>query len=58
LFASLLGVWQSVPYLFADAYAVMRKRSPAVRRELTAVTSVPYRAALAFITFVPMRIPW
>jgi Mn2+/Fe2+ NRAMP family transporter len=54
VFASLLGVWQSVPYLYADFYGVMKKRSVEERRELTQVTSVPYRVALAFITLVPL----
>ena len=54
VFASLLGVWQSIPYLFADSYGLMRKYPREVRERLTAVTSVPYRAALAFITLVPI----
>ena len=54
VFASLLGVWQSVPYLYADFYGVMKKLSVEARREVTAVKSVPYRAALVFITLVPL----
>src|SRR3954469_16749996 len=54
VFASLLGIWQSIPYLFADYYALMRKYSRAEREALTAITSRPYRAALAFITLVPI----
>jgi Mn2+/Fe2+ NRAMP family transporter len=54
VFASLLGIWQSIPYLFADCYGLVRKYPRAVREPLTAVTSTPYRAALAFITIVPI----
>lgn len=54
VFASLLGVWQSVPYLFADYYGCMRGYSKEVRREMTQVTSMPYRLALIFITLVPL----
>lgn len=54
VFASLLGIWQSIPYLFADYYGLMRKYPRADREALTAVTSTPYRLALAFITLVPI----
>ena len=54
VFASLLGVWQSVPYLYADFYGVMKQMPVEQRRTITQVTSTPYRAALAFITLVPL----
>jgi Mn2+/Fe2+ NRAMP family transporter len=54
VFASLLGVWQSVPYLYADFYAILKGLPEAGRREATKVTSTPYRLALAFITLVPL----
>lgn len=54
VFASLLGVWQSVPYLYADFYGVMKNLSVDERREITKVTSTPYRVALAFITLIPL----
>jgi Mn2+/Fe2+ NRAMP family transporter len=54
VFASLLGIWQSLPYLFADYYGLMRKYRRAERERLTAVTSTPYRAALLFTTIVPI----
>jgi Mn2+/Fe2+ NRAMP family transporter len=50
VFASLLGVWQSLPYLFADFYGLMRQYPQAERTRLTRVTSGPYRAALLFVT--------
>ncbi|MEW6321650.1 MAG: Nramp family divalent metal transporter [Acidobacteriota bacterium] len=54
VFASLLGVWQSIPYLFADCYGLLRGLSPDVHARVIQVTSTPYRAALAFITLVPL----
>jgi Mn2+/Fe2+ NRAMP family transporter len=54
VFASLLGVWQSVPYLYADAYGVLKGLPVAERAEITKVTSTPYRLGLLFITLVPL----
>jgi len=54
VFASLLGVWQSIPYLYADFYGIVRRLPPAAREELTKVTSTPYRLALIFITLAPL----
>jgi Mn2+/Fe2+ NRAMP family transporter len=50
--ASLLGVWQSLPYLFADYYGLMRGYPRPRREQLTRVGSTPYRIALLFITAV------
>jgi hypothetical protein len=54
VFASLLGVWQSTPYIFADVYSIVKRVAPESRRALTQVTSTPYRLALLFITLVPL----
>lgn len=54
VFASLLGVWQSIPYLYADFYGILKKLPRETRREMTKVTSLPYRIALVFITLVPL----
>ncbi len=54
VFASLLGVWQSVPYLYADFYGAVTKASDEERRRLTQVTSTPYRLALLFVTLAPL----
>jgi len=54
VFASLLGVWQSVPYLYADFYGIVSKMTPAQRQEVVKVTSTPYRLGLAFISLVPL----
>jgi Mn2+/Fe2+ NRAMP family transporter len=54
VFASLLGVWQSVPYIYADFYGVLKKLPPEGRTAVTRITSTPYRLALLFITLVPL----
>jgi Mn2+/Fe2+ NRAMP family transporter len=54
VFASLLGVWQSVPYLYADFYGIVTGKSPDERRAIVKVTSTPYRLALIFISLVPI----
>ena len=54
VFASLLGVWQSLPYLFADYYGLLRGYPRAIRDDITKVTSRPYRLALFFVTVVPL----
>lgn len=54
VFASLLGVWQSTPYILADVYGILRKAPMERRAAMTRTTSRPYRAALAFITLMPL----
>src|SRR5678815_1633453 len=54
VFASLLGVWQSVPYLYADFYGIVSKMTPGQRIAVVKVTSTPYRLALVFISLVPI----
>jgi Mn2+/Fe2+ NRAMP family transporter len=54
VFASLLGVWQSVPYLFADYYGLLRGYPRERREAIARVASTPYRLALLFITIVPI----
>lgn len=54
VFASLLGVWQSVPYLYADFYGIIKKLSPEERERVVKVTSTPYRLALAFVALSPI----
>lgn len=54
VFASLLGVWQSVPYLYADLYGIVKKLSPAERAAVVQVTSKPYRLALLWVSLVPL----
>jgi Mn2+/Fe2+ NRAMP family transporter len=52
--AALFGVWQSVPYLYADLFGIWKGLSPEARVAVTQVTSTPYRVALVFITLVPL----
>jgi Mn2+/Fe2+ NRAMP family transporter len=54
VFASLIGVWQSVPYLYADFYGIVKKLPPQERQHVVRVSSTPYRLALLFITLAPL----
>ncbi len=54
VFASLLGVWQSIPYIFADVYGILRKLPATERTTLTRISSTPYRLALLSITLIPL----
>jgi Mn2+/Fe2+ NRAMP family transporter len=53
VFSSVLGVWQCVPYLFADCWGLLESRE---RHALVRVDarSVPYRSYLMLIATVPM----
>ncbi|MAF67481.1 MAG: iron transporter [Planctomycetes bacterium] len=56
VFSSLLGVWQAVPYVFADFWR-LRNVEPgagATGCEAVDVNSTPYRAYLCAIAFVPL----
>ncbi len=54
VFSSLLGVWQSVPYIFADFYVKCRRKTDidAIVKE----ESRPYRIYLYALAIVPMAI--
>lgn len=56
VFSSLLGVWQSVPYLFADCWGLIRERARHTEGEPIPVdvNAKPYRIYLAVIGIVPM----
>lgn len=59
VFSSLLGVWQAVPYLFADCWQLLQRTS---RREISTTTafstvdtnSKPYRVYLVLLATLPM----
>jgi len=51
VFTSLLGVWQGVPYLFADAWHQLRARPPATP---VSAADPAYRAFLAGLAFPPL----
>ncbi|REK08954.1 MAG: iron transporter [Planctomycetota bacterium] len=52
VFSSLLGVWQSIPYLFADLWNLMRGASP--QRTTIDTRSLPYRGYLYALAIVPV----
>ena len=58
VFSSMLGVWQSVPYLFADCWRLLRPRADAATGAggLDAVDTraAPYRFYLVLLATVPM----
>jgi Mn2+/Fe2+ NRAMP family transporter len=58
VFSSLLGVWQSAPYLFADFLALRRARSKAEYQSLDLKRTGAYRGFLAAIAIVPMITLW
>ena len=57
VFSSLLGVWQAVPYVFADFWGLRRLRrdgAPEDARVEVDTRSRPYRVYLFLLAFVPM----
>jgi len=58
VFTSLLGVWQGVPYLFADFLYLRRGRSLGRSVEVDIKRTREYRAFLAALTFLPMSLLW
>ena len=55
VFSSMLGVWQGVPYLFADFVHEWRHDSAEKRID---TRSTAYRAYLAYLAFPPMILLW
>ena len=49
--ASLVGVWQTIPSVFADCYGLLRRMPPEQRKAATRPGSTPYRVALLFMAF-------
>lgn len=54
VFSSLLGVWQGIPYLFADFLAIRSGRSAAAREEIDLTQSWAYRGYLIAMALVPL----
>ena len=50
--ASLVGVWRTIPSVFADCYSLLRRMPPDQRQFATHPGSPPYRAALLFMAMV------
>lgn len=58
VFSSMLGVWQGVPYIFADFIRIRRRNeNPEQSREVDE-TALPYRGFLIFLTIPPMMLLW
>ncbi len=58
VFSSLLGVWQSVPYLFADFLELNQGQRRDASRSDTLHENRSYRAYLVFIATVPLLFLW
>ena len=58
VFSSLLGVWQSTPYFFADFLALNRRERGHRLEGVDLARTVPYRVYLVLITFVPLPLLW
>jgi Mn2+/Fe2+ NRAMP family transporter len=54
VFSALLGVWQSLPYLFTDFLALRRGSGAAVWAEGSVERSRPYRLYLAGMATIPL----
>jgi Mn2+/Fe2+ NRAMP family transporter len=53
IFSSLLGVWQAIPYLFADLWqTLLRKEASGAQKELT--NTMAYRLYMIGLATVPM----
>ncbi len=57
VFSSLLGVWQSVPYLFTDLWGMMREGQPSPERSID-TRSKSYRWYLYAMATLPMIGLW
>src|SRR5690606_18222934 len=54
VFSSLLGVWQAVPYLFADSWSLLRAGNAPGARAAVDTSGRPYRVYLLLLAIVPM----
>jgi Mn2+/Fe2+ NRAMP family transporter len=54
VFSSMLGVWQSVPYLFADCWRLLQRRAGDALVKSIDTRSWPYRVYLVLLAIVPM----
>lgn len=58
VFTSLLGVWQSVPYLFADFLYLRRNRSDPAQADVQLTETKAYRYYMIGIGSIPMVLLW
>ena len=56
VFSSLLGVWQSIPYLFTDFMLLHRKRSETFRRSVNYSKSPYYQKYLLAMSIFPLPV--
>jgi len=54
--SSMLGVWQGVPYLFADLVGIMKGADAEARERIRGKNSPWYRGYLVFIAVAPLAI--
>ncbi len=54
VFSSLLGVWQAVPYLFADCWNLLREHPAGNARHAVDIRGRVYRVYLCLLALVPM----
>ncbi|MBT3375229.1 MAG: Nramp family divalent metal transporter [Lentisphaerae bacterium] len=54
VFSSLLGVWQAVPYVFADFYSMCAGDSPEQHKQRVGTTSRHYRWYMYGLAIIPM----
>lgn len=58
VFSSLLGAWQSVPYMFADFLELGIGKTPGLGRKTNLRNTKPYRWYLVFIATLPLLFLW
>jgi Mn2+/Fe2+ NRAMP family transporter len=54
VFTSLLGVWQSVPYMFADFWQMFTRKNSTVTPSVIDTKAKPYRIYLLAIATIPL----
>lgn len=54
IFSSLLGVWQALPYIFADCCRLVSEKYLPGKKVAIDTRALPYRAFLVYIATVPM----
>ena len=54
VFSSLLGVWQAVPYLFADVWQLLGHKAEDGERPVIDTRALPYRGFLVALAILPM----
>ena len=58
VFSSLLGVWQGVPYMFADFLSLRRRAAHGRTETRTLAGTGPYRAYLVALSTLPLTLLW